>query len=60
MVNLQELRKEIRSMTTRKRLFHVLKKELSVLGYWRNKPRGNPEKGYEASKNKSEGRLTAA
>lgn len=59
MVNLGELRKEIRSMTTRKGLFHVLKEELSVLGYWINKPRGNPKKGYEASKKKSEGRLTS-
>lgn len=58
MANLGELRKEIRSMTTRKRLFHVLKEELSALGYWRNKPRGDPEKGYETSKKNSEGRLT--
>jgi len=48
MVNIEDLRQEIRGISRRKRLFKVLKEELSVLGYWRNKSRGNPVKGLEA------------
>jgi hypothetical protein len=40
------LRQEIRAMTPRSGLFRILKEELSALGYWRNRPRGNPKKGY--------------
>ena len=42
-----ELRLEIRSMTRRSGLYKALKEELSALGYWRNKARGNPSKGYK-------------
>lgn len=45
MVNLKELRAELKVLTRRKRLYKVLKEDLKQLGYWRNKPRGNPEKG---------------
>jgi len=44
-----ELRQLIHKMTRHSKIFHVLKEELSLLGYWRNKPRGNPKKGYEKS-----------
>ena len=30
-------------------LYKLLKTELSRLGYWHNKPRGNPSKGYRQS-----------
>ncbi len=30
------------------KLYMLLKKELCLLGYWRNRPRGNPKKGYKA------------
>jgi hypothetical protein len=30
------------------KLYMLLKKELSLLGYWKNRPRGNPKKGYKA------------
>ena len=49
MVDLRVLRQEIRGLTCRKMLFKVLKEELTVLGYWKNKPRGNPEKALVAS-----------
>ena len=26
--------------------YKILKEELSTLGYWKNRPRGNPKKGY--------------
>ena len=41
------LRDEIRTMTRHSPIYKVLKEELSVLGYWKNKPRGNPKKGFE-------------
>ena len=47
MVNIDELRDEIRGLSRRKRLYKVLKEELSILGYWKNKTRGNPLKGLE-------------
>lgn len=47
MIDLNELRQELQSLNPRKKLFRVLKEELSALGYWRNKPRGNPKKGYQ-------------
>jgi hypothetical protein len=34
-------------MTPKTKLYKVLKKELSLRGYWKNKPRGNSSKGFE-------------
>jgi len=48
MVNLDRLAQEIRNINPRKRLFRVLKAELSVLGYWKNRARGNPSKGFKS------------
>jgi len=51
MVNrLDWLRMAIRKMTFRQEIYKVLREELSALGYWKNKPRGNPSKGYKAMK----------
>ena len=50
MIDLKDLKAEIEAMTPRKKLFKVLKEGLSALGYWRNKPRGDPKKGYKAMK----------
>ena len=50
MIDLKGLRAEIRVMTTRKRLFKVLKEELMGLGYWKNRPRGNPKGGFKTMK----------
>lgn len=41
-IDLDNLRMRIRKMTRNTLLFIVLKEELSDMGYWRNKPRGNP------------------
>ena len=38
-------------MTPRSKLFKLLKAELTMLGYWKNKARGNPELGYARSRN---------
>jgi hypothetical protein len=48
-MDINELRQAIRSMTRRSGLYKALKEELSALGYWRNKARGNPWKAKEAS-----------
>lgn len=45
-VDLGQLAKEIRLLERHQALYRVLKKELSVLGYWRNRSRGDPAKGY--------------
>ena len=36
-------------MTRRSELYRVLKEELTALGYWKNKARGNPIKAKEYS-----------
>ena len=46
-------RYNIRHMKRRDRFYKVLKEELMALGHWKNKPRGNPSKGYQAMKSKS-------
>ena len=46
-VNLEVLREKIKGLKPGIRLYRVLKEELSVLGYWRNRKRGNPVKGFE-------------
>jgi hypothetical protein len=46
-IDLEQLRKEIRELNSRKSLYRVLKEELSKIGYWKQKPRGNPSKGYK-------------
>jgi hypothetical protein len=39
-IDLEQLVKEIRELTPQQKLFVVLKRELSKLKYWRNRPRG--------------------
>ena len=47
-VFIERLKQEIRQMSHRSQVYKLLKTELSVLGYWRNKARGNPPKGFKA------------
>ena len=48
-----QLKNELSNITdkfdTRSELYILLRSELSRLGYWRNKQRGNPVKGYRTS-----------
>jgi hypothetical protein len=46
MVNLTELRIEIKKLERHQELYRVLKEELTALGYWRNRARGNPRNAY--------------
>jgi hypothetical protein len=45
-IDFEELRESMKVMSRQTQLFKVLKEGLSERGYWRNKPRGNPKKGY--------------
>jgi len=58
MVDIELLRSEIKVMTRRTRLYKALKEELSTLGYWRNRARGNPQAGYKAGYGKHKGAFT--
>ena len=50
-IDLEQLRIEIRNMKPRSKLWVVLKDELTEIDRWKVKSRGNPSKGYKASKN---------
>jgi hypothetical protein len=47
MLNLEELRLQIRSLTREKKLYKLLKEELEPLGYWKNKRRGKPQESIQ-------------
>lgn len=47
-MDLAQLRIEIQRMRRTHVLYGVLKEELSGLGYWKNKARGDPVKAYAA------------
>ena len=46
---LEALRNDLQSLNVRSELYKLLKQELSILGYWKNKQRGNARAGYKAS-----------
>lgn len=43
-IDLEELAKQIRTMSVRSNLYSVLKKELKERGWWKNRKRGKPNK----------------
>lgn len=53
-MDLEELVREIRTMSVRSDLYKVLKKELTAKGWWKNRPRGKAEKGRMNKKNTAE------
>jgi hypothetical protein len=57
-INLKQLAIEIRTMNSRKEIYKLLKKELTILGHWRDKGRGDPSKGYKVMRNKQNGTAT--
>jgi len=42
------LRDKLSRMNRRTKLFKILKEELTLQGYWKNLPRGNPRKGFDS------------
>ena len=49
-IDLEQLTYELRHLEHHQKLYKLLKHELTQLGFWQNKPRGNPSKGYAAMK----------
>ena len=49
-LDLEQLKKEIEVMKRHQPLYRVLKEELTKLGYWKLKARGNPRKAYQVSR----------
>lgn len=45
-IDLAQLRNEIRQLERHQILYRVLREELSKIGHWKMKPRGNPMKAY--------------
>jgi len=54
-IDLEQLAKEIRGLDRRQELYRVLKEELTKQGYWKQRARGNPAKGYQAMKSREGG-----
>jgi hypothetical protein len=46
-IDLEQLRLEIQNMQRWQPIYKILKQELSVKGFWKNKARGNPKKAYQ-------------
>lgn len=44
---MEQLTKEVKRLERHQLLYQVLKRELSLLGYWQNRQRGDPAKGYQ-------------
>jgi hypothetical protein len=55
-LNLNLLRSKIRTMQRWQPLYKMLRDELTKLGYWRAKPRGNPKLGYQKYKESLKGK----
>jgi hypothetical protein len=49
-IDLDQLAKELKNLQRHQKLYKVLKVELTKLGFWRIKPRGNPSKGWAVMK----------
>ena len=45
---LSELKNDLQGLDRQSPLYKMLKYELSMLGYWKNKQRGDSKKGYQA------------
>jgi hypothetical protein len=45
--DLEVLKSEIRRMHRNSPLYRLLRDELTAMGYWKKKPRGKPDKGYQ-------------
>ena len=47
-INFEQLKWELQNMSSRSKLFQLLKSELEKRGHWKQSARGNPMKGYNA------------
>ena len=53
-VDLYQLRIELRKLERHQKLYKLLKEELTTLGFWRVKPRGDPAKGLAVMKERKQ------
>jgi hypothetical protein len=54
-LNYEQLRNEIQSLNRHKKLYRLLRDELSKIGHWKMKARGNPIKAFHSrGKSKNE------
>jgi hypothetical protein len=56
-VDYPDLQKRIRRMKRWHKLYKFLKDELTRLGYWKLKSRGNPSKGFQTGLGKNKEKL---
>ena len=49
---LDKLRGDLQTLDRHDPLYKLLKTELTLLGYWKNRQRGNPAAGYKAMTDK--------
>lgn len=54
-VDFRVLRQKIKKLRRGTPLYNVLKEELTALGYWKAKKRGNPKAGYAAQQERLAG-----
>ena len=54
-IDLEQLRKDIRSMKRHQPLYRLIRDEMKLRGNWRYNQRGKPEKGYRIMKEGKEG-----
>ena len=47
-LDLNQLRIEIRKLHRSHELYRLLREELGKIGHWKQKPRGDPKKGFQA------------
>ena len=53
-IDLDALRDEIRTMQRWSPLYKLLKQELGARGFWKNRKRGDPQKGYRKGMGKEQ------
>jgi hypothetical protein len=51
MIELNELRKAIKSMTRQQSIYRLLRDELTLQGYWKKKKRGKPNQNFNKNGN---------
>lgn len=54
---MEQLRIEIRNLNRHKVLYRLLRDELSLMGHWKQKARGNPLKAYQSRGRNKNGEL---
>lgn len=54
MIDLEELKAALKCMTPQQKIYKIVRDEIRSRGNWCNRPRGNPQLGYQVMKAKKE------